>query len=161
MMVAQVAPWQLRASLVVFFTAIRNFRKQWFNSVRIEFFDSHLLLIKICIFAVIITFSDRKLKELVNDDRKMFRKLGQHRATLLRRRLSQLADAENLEDVRHLPGHFHELKNDRKGQWSCDLDQPYRLIFVPHESPIPTSASGHYLWTAITGVEIIEIVDYH
>ena len=52
---------------------------------------------------------------------------------------------------------------DRKGQWACDLDQPYRLIFEPHEKPIPKNAEGRYLWIEIEikGVEIIEIVDYH
>ena len=36
-------------------------------------------------------------------------------------------------------GHYHELTGDRKGEWACDLDQPYRLIFEPHEKPIPVS----------------------
>ncbi|ESU24360.1 plasmid maintenance system killer protein [Flavobacterium enshiense DK69] len=60
-----------------------------------------------------------------------------------------------------MPGNFHELKSNRKGQWACDLDHPYRLIFEPHEDPIPTNDDGQYLWTEIKGVEIIEVVDYH
>lgn len=108
-----------------------------------------------------ITFSDNKLKRLVNDDRKLFKELGKNRATILRRRLSQLLDAATLEEVRHLPGNYHELKHDRKGQWACDLDQPYRLIFTPHEDPIPVDDVGQYLWIEITGVEILEITDYH
>lgn len=65
------------------------------------------------------------------------------------------------EDVRNLPGHYHELRDDRKGQWSCDLDQPYRLIFKPHEDPIPEDEYGRYIWIEITVVEIIEIANYH
>lgn len=108
-----------------------------------------------------ITFSDKKLRKLANDDRLMVKELGKERAKLLRRRLNQLEDAENLEQVRHLPGHYHELTGNRKGQWACDLDQPYRLIFTPHENPIPANEDGQYIWLEITGVEIIEVTNYH
>lgn len=53
------------------------------------------------------------------------------------------------------------MRDDRKGQWSCDLDQPYRLIFKPHEDPIPEDEYGRYIWIEITVVEIIEIANYH
>ncbi len=108
-----------------------------------------------------ITFTDKKLEKLANDDRKMVRVMGQIRATLLRRRLTQLANAETLEDVRNLPGNYHELSQNRKGQWGCDLDQPYRLVFTPMERPIPVNNSGQYIWLEIAGVEIIEIINYH
>lgn len=110
---------------------------------------------------MIITFADKSLEELVNDDRKMMRELGKLRATLLRRRLSQIDDATSLEDLRNVPGNYHELKHNRKGQWSCDLDQPYRLIFSPIEKPIPTNENGQYVWMKIIGIEIIEITNYH
>ena len=89
-----------------------------------------------------ISFSDKKLQKVVNDDRKLVRKYGPKRANLIKRRLDALRAAETLEDVRHVPGRFHELTGDRKGQWACDLDHPYRLIFVPHEDPIPTDKDG-------------------
>lgn len=108
-----------------------------------------------------ISFHTSKLQKLANDDRLAIRKLGALRAELLRMRLDDLAAASTLEDVRQLPGHFHELKEDRKGQWACDLDQPYRLIFQPHEDPIPEDENGKYIWIEITGVEIIEITNYH
>ncbi|RFM27044.1 type II toxin-antitoxin system RelE/ParE family toxin [Deminuibacter soli] len=108
-----------------------------------------------------ITFGDKKLEKLANDDRKRIQALGKLRAEILRRRLSQLEDAATLEEVRHLPGNYHELKGDRKGQWACDLDQPYRLIFTPHADPIPTNEAGQYVWLAITGVAVIEIINYH
>ena len=108
-----------------------------------------------------ITFSDKRLEQLVNDDRKLLREFGKIRANILRRRLTQLEDASTLEEVRHLPGNYHELRNNRKGQWGCDLDQPYRLIFTAHENPIPTNPDGQYIWLEITGVEVIEIINYH
>lgn len=108
-----------------------------------------------------LTFADKKMEKLVNDDRRMLAELGKLRAAILRRRLTQLRDAANLDEVRHLPGHYHELKNDRKGQWGCDLDQPYRLVFTPHNNPDPTRHDGKYSGMGITGIEINEITNYH
>lgn len=98
---------------------------------------------------------------MANDDRLATRKLGPKRADLFGQRLDDLRAATTLEDVRYLPGNYHELKEDRKGQWACDLDQPYRLIFQPHEEPIPEDENGRYIWIEITGVEIVEITNYH
>jgi proteic killer suppression protein len=108
-----------------------------------------------------ITFSDQKLEELANNDRKRIRELGKIQADILRRRLTQLENSTTLEDVRHLPGRYHELTHNRKGQWGCDLDQPNRLIFKPLENPIPQNDNGQYIWSAIKGIEVIEIINYH
>lgn len=110
---------------------------------------------------MIITFSDKKFQKIVHDNKKLNQKMGSLRADKIRLRLNQLNDAVTLEDVRNLAGKYHELKSNRKGQWACDLDQPYRLIFKPHEDPIPTDDKGWYIWSEIRGVEIIEITNYH
>jgi len=75
--------------------------------------------------------------------------MGLVRAQRFHRRLSDLFHASSLDDLQHLPGHFHELVGTRKGQWSCDLDQPYRLIFEPIDS------AGRPI------IVVVEIVDYH
>ena len=108
-----------------------------------------------------IKFTDKKLEKLANNDRNMLKELGKIRATVLRRRLTQLEAARTLEDVRYLPGNYHELSQNRKGQWCCDLDQPYRLVFTTIEKPIPLNDDGQYMWLEISGVEIIEIINYH
>jgi len=108
-----------------------------------------------------ITFADKKLGKLGNDDRKLAKEFGKIRAQKITLRLQQLRDATTLEDVRNLAGKYHELRNERKGEWACDLDQPYRLVFTPHERPIPVNAHGEFSWAEIRGVEIIEVVDYH
>ncbi len=108
-----------------------------------------------------IFFQSKKLEKIASDPKKCLREFGKRRADLFLRRLRDLYRAETLEDVRYLPGRYHELAGDRKGQWACDLDHPYRLIFEPHEDPIPTDDSGKYVWVEIRGVEIVEIADYH
>ena len=108
-----------------------------------------------------VSFRDKDLERCSQDDRFCVKKLGAKRAKLFMSRLIQLDTAECLEDVKKFSGHFHELVGTRKGQWTCDLDQPYRLIFEPHEDPIPTDGNGKYLWIEIKGVEVVEIINYH
>jgi proteic killer suppression protein len=108
-----------------------------------------------------ITFYDKKLEKLANDFKKCQKKMGKLRANHFNKRLGDLSNAVTLEDVRYLPGKYHELTGNRKGQWACNLDHPYRLVFEPHEKPIPTDEDGKYLWIEIKGVEVIEITNYH
>ncbi len=108
-----------------------------------------------------IYFNDKKLKELAENPKKCLKELGAKRAKLFQMRIGRLSNAASLEDLRNIPGHYHELTGDRKGQWACDLDQPYRLIFEPHEKPIPTDSNGKYIWLEIKSVEINEITNYH
>lgn len=108
-----------------------------------------------------IFFQNKKLEKIASDPRKCLKELGKKRSALFLLRLRDLYRAETLEDIRYLPGSYHELKGNRKGQWACDLDQPYRLIFEPHEGPIPTDDNGKYIWIEIKAVEIVEIVNYH
>lgn len=108
-----------------------------------------------------LTFANKELKKCALDQRKCQKEMGKLRAELYLRRIAALDAANSLEDVRNMPGRFHELKQNRKGQWSCDLDHPFRLIFKPHEDPIPEDENHKYIWAEILGVEIVEIVDYH
>ncbi len=108
-----------------------------------------------------IYFSSKKLERLAYDPRRCQKEMGTLRAKKFLTRLQDILDARTLEDLRSAPGNYHELTKNRKGQWGCDLDQPYRLIFEPYEKPIPTDDSGRFIWHKIKIVEIIEIVDYH
>ncbi len=68
-----------------------------------------------------ISFKNRDLKKCANNDRFAVRKLGNRRAKLFKARLDDLHAANTLEDVRHLPGRYHELTGNRKGQWACEV----------------------------------------
>lgn len=112
-------------------------------------------------FAVELTFRDSKLRNYANNDKVGYKKLGPKRYKKFKQRLDQLKASRTLEDTRHQPGRFHELTSNRKGQWACDLDHPFRLVFTPLNNPIPVDDHGKYIWSAITAVEIIAIEDYH
>jgi proteic killer suppression protein len=108
-----------------------------------------------------IIFKSNKFRKQVHDDRLLIRAYGKINAKKMRQRLDDLLAAETLEDVRNLPGRYHELKAGRKGQIACDLEHPYRLIFEPVANPMPIDENGQLIWSEITFIEIIEIVDYH
>ena len=108
-----------------------------------------------------VTYKNNTLRRYAEDKKFSIRKLGTIRSGLYLQRIEDLMAADTLESTRYLPGNYHELTQNRKGEWACNLDQPYRLIFVPHEDPIPTNPDGQYIWCEIKGVEIQEIENYH
>lgn len=108
-----------------------------------------------------ITFANKKLEKWANNIALAQKKLGNERAVKYHQRLGDIHDVESFNDLRYLPGNFHNLSGDRNGQWSCSLDHPYRLIFEPAEQPVPTNEHGTPILTEMRIVEIIEIADYH
>jgi proteic killer suppression protein len=108
-----------------------------------------------------ITFADKKLEKWANNFAFAQQKLGNDRAIKYHQRLGDLRDAESFNDLQFLPGNFHNLSANRKGQWACNLDHPYRLIFEPGINPVPVNEHGTPILTEIKIVDIVEIVDYH
>ncbi len=110
---------------------------------------------------MIINFANKKLEKLANNFAFAQKKLGNDRAVKYHQRLGDMRDIESFNDLKFLPGNFHSLSGDRKGQWACSLDHPYRLIFEPADKPIPTNEHGTVILTELKVVAILEIVDYH
>lgn len=108
-----------------------------------------------------ILFRERKFERQCNQYSLLVCAHGEVRARLIRKRLDALRAATNLEDLRNIPGRLHQLKGDRKGQLSLDLDQPYRLVLVPNHNPVPVTPDGGMDWSRITAVKILGIEDTH
>ena len=108
-----------------------------------------------------ILFRERKFEKQCNRFGLLVRAHGERRARVIRTRLDALRAAVNLEDLRNAPGRLHELKGDRKGQFSLDLDHPYRLLFTPHHRPVPLTADGGVDWSGVAAVRILGIDDTH
>lgn len=108
-----------------------------------------------------LNFLDPKLHALCHDKRTATKALGAESAKKLRNRLDDLDAAQSMEDMRHLPGHWEELKHDRAGQFSARLHGGIRLIVKPQKEPPPTKPDGGLDWLAIDSLYIIEVVDYH
>jgi plasmid maintenance system killer protein len=96
-----------------------------------------------------------------NDSGRLRRRYNIQRANLIRRRLDDLRAAPRLATMRMLPGRCHELKGDRAGQLSVDLDGPYRLIFTPVHNPPPVKPDGGLDWEQVTGIVLLGVVDTH
>jgi toxin HigB-1 len=108
-----------------------------------------------------ISFVDKKLENVCQDQRLLIKTHGQIRAKKINQRLASLKAAETLADIRNFPGRCHELKGDRAGQLALDLDHPYRLIFVPDHNPTPRKTDGGLDWQAVTAVCLLDVEDYH
>ena len=91
----------------------------------------------------------------------MIREFGKICARKIKARLDDLQAAAALEDMRNLAGRCHELKGDRKGQLSLDLQHPRRLIFVPGGDKVATKEDGGLDWGSVSAVEIIGVEDTH
>jgi len=109
-----------------------------------------------------ILFKTNKLQKECNDHKALIRTHGPLRAKLIRRRLDELRAADSLEDMKHLPqARCHELKGNKAGQLSLDLNHPYRLIFRPANEPMPQKPDGGLNWIKVTTIEIIGLEDTH
>jgi proteic killer suppression protein len=108
-----------------------------------------------------ILFNDAKLEQDYNSQRVLKKRFGKRMAAVIRSRLDNLGAANNLEEMRQLPGRCHELLGDRARQLSLDLVHPLRLIFIPADDPIPRKLDGGMDWPQITSVRILGIDDTH
>ncbi len=108
-----------------------------------------------------ISFTNSRLRDICLSEKARKKEFGETGAKILKHRLEQLANAADLDQMRALPGHWHELKGTRWGQLAANLDGANRLVFEPDHNPIPTKPDGGVDWKRITAVLIIEITDYH
>lgn len=87
------------------------------------------------------------------------KRFGAVRWKLLRKRLAALAAAPTLRDMRGVAG-FHQLTGDRAGQFAMKLDGAVRLVLEP-DHPVPLLDDGGINESAVMGVVVVEVVNYH
>jgi toxin HigB-1 len=108
-----------------------------------------------------ISFTKNKMAKICSSESEMRRTYGSM-ARKLMQRLEELRAAEALSDISHLPpARLHELTGDRAGQFSVDLDHPYRLLFKPDHDPVPTKDDGGVDKEQVTEIVIVDIADTH
>ncbi len=109
-----------------------------------------------------ILISDKRLRKVAHDDTACRREFGVDMAKKIALRLASLRAAESLFDFwppKSGPERCHELKGDRKGTFSVDLNQPYRLLFQPAKQS--NVADEQERWKSITSIDITAIEDTH
>jgi hypothetical protein len=56
---------------------------------------------------------------------------------------------------------MHQLKGERQGQISLDLDHPYRLLITVANTPVPQKDNGSINLSKVTAVMVLEVKDTH
>ena len=108
-----------------------------------------------------ISYANNRIRKICTDAKVAQKELGKVAAQVLKERLQQMRDVATLEKLRFLPGGWHELAGNRKGEIACSLSGRIRLIFVPANDPRPTKPDGGLDWSKVTAVMNLEITDYH
>lgn len=111
-----------------------------------------------------IRFSTKKLQKQLSEGKTMMKTHGPRRSKLLKILMTQLRAAPSLGIFAppYSPPHrCHELKGNKKGLLSVDLDHPYRLLFKPINEPTPTRPEGGLDWAGVTAIEIKGVEDTH
>jgi len=111
--------------------------------------------------AMDVTFTNQKLQKLCNSAGKLNGQYGPKLAAKIRQRLAEIAAADNLEQLRSLPGHYHELTQNLAGTIAVSLIGADRLVFKPTDNPPPRRTDGGLDWSRVTKVTIVDIGDYH
>ena len=109
-----------------------------------------------------VFFKTKKLAKVFNSDKELKKAHGARNANLIRICLDDLEAADCLSDMRKLPQHrFHGLTANRKGVFSLDVEDPYRLLLVPAHDPVPRLADGGIDEARVTSVEVQGIENTH
>jgi plasmid maintenance system killer protein len=111
-----------------------------------------------------IRVSDRKLREAVQDESARTKRYGADMAKKLTLRLASLRAAASLAvfwPPKSGPERCHELKGELAGVFSVDLNQPYRLLFIPDETKPGDRSDEQRRWGFITAIELTGIEDTH
>lgn len=82
-------------------------------------------------------------------------------ASRLRSRLDDLRAAQTMAVCPTLPGKFHPLTKDRKGQFAVWLTKGVRLVFEPAAEPLPRLEDGSVELGKVTTVRVVYIGNYH
>jgi toxin HigB-1 len=106
-----------------------------------------------------ITFADKKLKKMCEQQAVAQKQLGLPCARKLQSRLADLQAASNVREL--IAGRPHPLKGDRDGQFALDLQGGKRLVFEPADDPIPFGEDGEIDWTKVFKICIVFVGDYH
>ncbi len=109
-----------------------------------------------------IGFGGSKLRKIFNSQRELQRAYGERMAKVIMVRMAVLTAASSLDVVPTTPpDRRHELQGQLAGKYAVDLVHPQRLIFEPDHDPVPLKPDGGIDTTQVTGIKILDVVDYH
>jgi len=105
---------------------------------------------------------DSDIRELCDDPDLMRRRYGTATAKRPQKRIMELLACETLADMKlHRGARLHLLHPHEDGCFAVNIDGAYRLLLRPARDPVPLLADGGIDLSQITGVTLLEVVDYH
>lgn len=107
-----------------------------------------------------VLFETRRLSTDLSSHTNRQRRYGDGGAKKIALRLQQMIAAPTLQDLRHMPGHYHELHEDVRGRLAVDVHQTYRVVFRPTQTPPPTRGDGGLDWSQVASITITSIRHY-
>jgi len=108
-----------------------------------------------------INYKTKKLKKQLTSEREMLKAYGQ-RAKKLNQRLGELKAANNLKEISLIPPlRLHPYKGSRKGEWSIDIKDNWRILFVIDKPGSPENGKVSLDLGEITIIKITSIEDPH
>lgn len=109
--------------------------------------------------------TNKKLKAALQNESVCIKQYGLNMTKKLLLRVTELRGAETLAAFwppNSRPERGHELKGNRRGTFSVDLNQPYRLLFTLIEDQESNDRRDERKrWAATTAIELIGIEDTH
>jgi len=108
-----------------------------------------------------LSYKTNKLEKSFTTDKGLAKTYGSLAKKIKQRRI-QLESAENLWAISQLPVlRLHQYHGDRKGIWSVDIQENWRILFQINQDPIPTQEDGGVDLKAITIISIEAVEDPH
>jgi proteic killer suppression protein len=108
-----------------------------------------------------LSYKNNKLKKSLTTDKGLL-KLNSRLAKKIKQRRIQLESAENLDVLSKIPQlRLHQYKGNRKGTWSIDIQENWRILFEIDQDPIPTLEDGGVDLKAVTIISIESVEDPH
>ena len=109
-----------------------------------------------------IGYKNKKIQKICTDTKSARKALPESiRPELLFMLLKELKGFNKIADIPTLtPYRLHKWKGKRKGEWTVDLKDLYRIHFIPAGS-FEKDAQGNPILETVTSIEIVDIGDYH
>jgi plasmid maintenance system killer protein len=83
-------------------------------------------------------------------------------AKKVNQRMQELKSSQNLGILKTIPAaNCHELKGDRKWEFSVNISWNFRSIFKPDHYPVPSKDDNSIDCIRITDIKILGTEDYH
>lgn len=108
-----------------------------------------------------LSFKTRKLERSLNTDKGIVKNYGTL-AKKIKLRIQQLNAAATLADIATLPAlRLHQYIGKRKGTWSIDIHENWRICFQIDHDPLPTLEDGGVDLDEVTAIKISSVEDPH